>query len=40
MGDFAAALLIPIMALSIPIIVIISKHIENTQKNKIREMEL
>ena len=34
------ALLIPMLALSIPIIAIVLKHKQNTQNNKIREMEL
>jgi len=32
--------LIPFFALSIPIIAIVFGHIQKTQKNKIREMEL
>jgi len=34
------ALLIPIMALSIPIIAILLSHVRSGRKNKIREMEL
>jgi len=37
---FNFALLIPLAALSIPIVAIISSHILKTQKNKIRELEL